>query len=169
MGDYATTSSLSLLMPGYLLQDTTTTDAAATARFSKHVTRAESVVNSAIGRRYSLPFIVGTTTTNVPPILRTLTEDIACYYAMRNSFSQDGKTKNPYLEEYKSAIDILDSIAKGITALTYTDGSEVPAQSTNLFKSTSRNYTPIFALDEPSEWRRDPDEVVDTDSLRQEQ
>jgi len=162
MGTYATTTSLSLLMPGYCLGDTTSSDPVATARFSNSITRSESIVDSAVGRRYSLPFSA------VPPVIRTLTEEIACYYSMRNSFSQDGKVKNPYLDEYKSALKTLEEIGAGRIPLTYTDGSEVPAQSTNLFKSTSRNYTPIFGLDDPTEWRRDPDEEEETAALRDE-
>src|SRR4051812_26528501 len=112
MGRYATTTSLALLLPGYAEGDTTTVDEVAKNRFSKHIDRAESIVDAAIGRRYSLPFVSegDTTTTNVPPVIRTITEDIATYYAMRGSFSQDGKIKNPYLDDYKSAMDMLEQI-----------------------------------------------------------
>lgn len=168
MGDYATTTSISLILPGFLKGDTTTVDLEGTSRFSKSVTRAESVINGLISRRYALPFIVGTTTTNVPPILRTIAEDIACYYSMRKTFNQDGKIVNPYLAEYKSAMKLLESIAAGTAALSYTDGSEVPAQSSNLMKSTTRNFRPVFGLDDPPNWRRDPDEVRQTEAERNE-
>lgn len=168
MGDYATTTSIANLAPGYLEADTTSVDDVASARFSAHITRAESIVNASIGRRYALPFIVGTSTTNVPPIIRTITEDIATYYALRGSFSQDGKVRNPYLDDYKAAMTMLKEIADGTMPLTYTNGSEVPADSSNLFVSTTRNFRPIFGLDDATEWRRDPDEERQTEDEREE-
>jgi phage gp36-like protein len=168
MGGYATTTSISDLAPGYLQDDTTSVDQVGAARFSRHIDRAESMVNAAVGRRYALPFIVATTTTNVPPLLRTLTEDIATYYALRGSFSQDGKVKNPYLVEYESAIKLLKEIAAGTMPLTYTDGSEVPANSSNLFLSSTKDYVPVFGLDDAPDWRRDPDEERAKEAERQE-
>ena len=168
MGSYATTSSLSNLLPNYLKGDTTSVDEAGKNRFSKHITRAESLVDSYIGPRYELPFIVDTATTNVPPILRTLTEDMACYYAMRGDFNQDGKVKNAYLDDFKMAMKTLEAIGKGDQALLYTDGSQVPAIAASRFASSTKNYTPIFGLDKATDWRRDPDEVADTEDLRSE-
>lgn len=169
MGEYATTTSISQIVPGYLQAETSAVDDVGAARFSKHIDRAESIVNAAIGRRFSLPFITGTTTTNVPPILRTITEDIATYYAMRGSFSQDGKVRNPYLDDYKAAISMLEQIAVGTMPLVYTGGSEVPADSSNLFLSTTKNFRPIFGLDDAPDWHRDPDEVRQTEAERDEQ
>lgn len=168
MGRYATTTSLSLLLPGYADGETTTVDEVAKNRFSKHIDRAESIVDAAIGRRYSLPFVSegATTTTNVPPVLRTITEDIASYYAMRASFSQDGKVKNPYLADYESAVEMLNAIMGGTMPMVYTNGSEVPANSVNRFLSTTKDFRPVFGLDEATEWRRDPDEVRQTEAER---
>lgn len=168
MGDYATTTSIPALLPNYLRGNSTAVDPAGTAVFSGHITRAESVVNAYIGRRYSLPFIVGTTTTNVPPILRTISEDLACFYAMRSSFNEDGKIKNPYLDSYQGAMSILEGIGLGTIPLTYTDGSEVPSAAASLAKATTRQYTPVFGLDNATSWRRDPDEVRDTRANRSE-
>ena len=166
MGFYATTTSLSELIPNFLKQNTTTSDTAGTAMFSRHIDRAESVINSAISRLYILPFIVGTTTTNVPPILRTLTEDIACYYALRSSYTQDGASKNPYLDAYKSAMDMLADLAKGEIKLADTSGSLVAVRSSR-YLSDKEGYTPIFGLDDENEWKRDPDEVSDQEAARQ--
>lgn len=152
MGDYATTTSISNLLPNYLKGNTTSSDTAGVAVFDAHVTRAEALVNSQLGTRYSLPF------TTVPPICRTLTEDIACYYAMRGAFNQDGRTKNPYLDEYKTAMDMLAALGKGEAALVLTDGSQVPAMSADRFKSSTKDFVPVFGLDSASSWRRDPDE-----------
>ncbi len=168
MGVYATTTSISNILPGYLIGETTTSDAAGTTKFSAHIDRAETLINAWVGRRYSLPFITGTTTTNVPPVIRTIAEDIATYNAFRATFAQDGKIKNPYLDEYKMAIEMLKEIGAGTMPLTFTDGSEVPADSSNLFLSTTKDFRPVFGLDDATDWRRDPDEVRQTESERQE-
>lgn len=167
-GDYATVTSVSILLPKFLKADTTTMDDKGTAIFGKHIQRAEGVVNSFVGQRYALPFIVGTTTTNVPPILRSLTEDLACYYAMRGTLNQDGKNMNPYLGEFKSAMDILKDISTGDLLLTDTTGAQVTPLSTSRFLSTTKTYTPVFALDSATAWRRDPEEVTDTQTKREE-
>jgi phage gp36-like protein len=170
MGRYATVTSLALLLPGFAEGDTITVDEVAKNRFSKHIDRAESLVDAAIGRKYALPFISegDTTTTNVPPAIRTLSEDIACYFAMRGSFSQDGKTKNPYLDDYERALETLEKIALGTMPLVYTGGSEVPANSSSLIMSSTKTFRPVFGLDDAVDWRRDPDEVRQTEAERQE-
>jgi len=166
MGLYATTTSLSELVPNFLRQNTTTSDTAGTSMFSRHIDRAESVVNSAVSRLYSLPFITGTTTTNVPPILRTLSEDIACYYALRSAYTQDGASKNPYVDAYKVAMDTLNDIADGKIKLADTLGSLVAVRPTR-YLSDKEGYTPIFGLDDPNEWKRDEDEITDQEAARE--
>ena len=166
MGSYATTTSLSELIPNFLKQNTTTSDAAGTAMFSRHIDRAESVINSAISRLYSLPFITGTTTTNVPPILRTLAEDIACYYALRSAYTQDGASKNPYLDAYKTALDQLEDLAEGEIKLADTSGSLVAVRSSR-YLSDKEGYTPVFGLDDQDQWKRDGDEITGQEAARQ--
>lgn len=167
-GDYATTTSIADLLPNFLKGNTSSSDSAGVAIFGKHIQRAEALVNSVVGQRYALPFIVGTMTTNVPPILRSLTEDIACYYVMRGTLNQDGKNMNPYLSEFKFAIETLNKIGAGDIVLVDTTGSQVTPLSSSRFLSSSKTYTPVFGLDSSTAWRRDPDEVVDTGTLRQE-
>lgn len=166
MGDYATTTSISNLLPNWLKGNTTTSDAPGTSVFSTHITRAESLVNAAVSVRYSLPFIVGTTTTNVPPLLRTLSEDIACGYALRGSFAQDGASRNEYPESYFAALDMLKMIQSGQIVLTDTGGSVISTRANARIISSSENYTPVFGLDEPTDWQRDSDEIADQESAR---
>lgn len=118
-------------------------------------------MNSYVGSRYSLPF----TSTAVPPVLRSLSEDIACYFAIRGSFTQDGASRNDYADSYREAIEVLERIADGTIPLTYTNGSIVSAISARI-DSSSEGYTPIFGKDEPEDWDRDSDEVSDQDTAR---
>lgn len=160
MGSYATTTSISTLIPGFLRGNTTTSDTAGVAIFSAHVDRAEGLVNSYVAARYALPL------SPVPPLLRTLTEDIACYYAFRGALSQDGQRKNTYIEEYKQALSVLDDLKKGDVRLAYTDGSLVPVASSSRFLSSSEGYTPVFGKDDPEQWGVDSDESDDLEDAR---
>lgn len=163
MGEYATTTSISLLLPGYLAgagAGTTSSDAAGTAIFSKHIDRAESAVNACVTKLYSIPF------TTVPPIIRTLTEDIASFFAIRGTASRGGQM-NQYMPSYERAIETLDDIKEGKTSLALTDGSLLPRKSAKRILSNTDTYTPIFGLDDPQAWKRDKDEVDDTASGRE--
>ena len=155
MGIYATTSSLSELLPGSLVGETTTSDARGVSMFSRHIDRAESMVNAYVSSRYNLPF------SEIPPAIRTVTEDIACYYFMRNSLTFDPKEKNPYLEEYKTAVEFLESVRDGETNLVATNGSLLATNIDDTLKSSTENYTPVFGLDSAQEWQRDSDEITD--------
>lgn len=160
MGRYATTTSISDLIPNFLIGNTTTSDTAGTAMFSKHIDRAEGIVNTYVSARYSLPF------TTVPPVLITLSEDLACYFAVRSAYTQDGQNKNQYYPEYKWAMEQLDSIRKGEIKLTLTDGSEVTGDTSNRYISSTENYTPVFGIDNPENWKVDPDLIDDQRDAR---
>lgn len=160
MGLYATTTSISELIPNFLSGNTTTSDPAGSSMFSRHIDRAESVVNSYLTSLYSLPI------SPVPPILRTIAEDIACYFAVRSAYTQDGQNVNQYYPEYKKAMETLELLKDGEIKLSYTDGSTVAVSSTNRFLSSSENYTPIFNVDDPENWKVDPDQTDDIANAR---
>lgn len=162
MGTYATTTSISELMPGYLIGNTTTSDTPGVNLFSRHIDRAEGIVNAYIGTRYN---IVAMTTTNYPPIMRTLSEDIACWYAARAAYVQDGGKKQEYLDKFEMAMDTLKDIRDGETGLTYTNGAEVPPKSSSRFL-TDTDYTPVFGLDDPESWKVDEDQIDDLENAR---
>lgn len=160
MGSYATTTSISDLIPNYLNGNTTSSDSAGTEQFSKHIDRAEATVNAYVSRLYPLPFV------KVPPILITLTEDISCFYALRSAYTQDGMSKNPFYLDYKTSMDTLDKIAKGEIKLVDTSGSLIATQATNRYLSNTEGQTPIFGKDDPQEWKRSQAEIDQTDAAR---
>lgn len=160
MGSYATTTSISEILPGFLASNTTTSDAFGTSFFSRKITDAEAKINSALANRYSLPF------STVPPLCRSLAGDIAAYYAIRSGFTSDGLQRNAYLDDYKEAMETLKAIGEGKMALTYTDGSIVPVNASGRILSSTEGYSPIFALDDPDEWKRDQDEIDDQEDAR---
>jgi len=155
MGTYATTTSISILLPYVLKGNTTTTDTIGAANFSHHIDRAEGLVNGYITARYSLPFSV------VPPIIRTISEDIACYYFIRSTYPQDGERKNEYADSFKLAIGQLEAIRDGKTPLSATNGSLIPQITSGKFISSTQNYAPTFNEDSPDDWDIDPDKDSD--------
>jgi len=162
MGKYATTTSISQLLPGFLKGNTTTSDTEGTNIFSKHIERAEAKIDSVIASKYD---ITGFTSGSIPPLLTKLTEDIAVYNVIRaTSYRVDDK--NEYLDDYAKANESLEKIIKGEINLTYTDGSVVTPISSNRFLSDKSNYTPIFGLDDPQDWKRDDDEIDDQEDAR---
>jgi phage gp36-like protein len=102
----------------------------------------------------------------VPPLLRSLAGNIAAGYAIRNGFSVDSIRRNQYLDDYKHSFELLAKLGSGELKLTLTDGSLAPVNSTGRFLSNTENYTPIFGLDDPSQWDRDEDEIDDQEDAR---
>lgn len=162
MGLYATTTSISLILPGFLKSNTTTSDSEGVNIFNKHITRAEAKVNSAISSRYS---VEGFTSGSIPPLLTKLTEDIATYFVIRST-GYRANDRNEYLDDYKDAMETLEGLMKGNVKLTYTDGSAVAVNTTARFKSSTEDYTPIFGLDTQTSWKRDSDEIEDQADAR---
>lgn len=166
MGVYATTTAISELLPNYLVGNTTTSDTAGTNIFSRHIDRAEGVVMAFSGARYDVAGLrVATTTTNVPVLLRTLSEDIATWFAARGSYVQDGGQKQQYLDAYDKALTMLMDIRDGKTKLVDTTGAEIAPRSAARYL-TSTDYTHIINLDDPNSWKVDVDQVNSISSGR---
>lgn len=162
MGRYATTTSISELAPMFLRGNTTTSDTAGTALFSRHIDRAEDAINAHLASRYATPFSVG----SVPPLVKTWAEDIATYYALRATYTQDGHITQGYTDAFKRAEDQLVSASKGDITLILSDGSAVPTRSSSKILSSTEGYTPIFGRDDEADWKRDSDEVTQTETDR---
>lgn len=164
MGVYMTSTAIKVILPGFLKAgaDTATSDTTGLAIFARQVDNAESKVNSVIASRYDITTF---SSTAIPPLLRKLTEDIAVFLTIRNTGYRADK-RNEYLDDYKTAIDTLERFIKGEVNLTYTDGSSVAVLSSSRFLSSSKDYTPIFGMDDPRLWKRDEDEKDDQSNAR---
>lgn len=158
MGVYASTTAMSLLLPGWFTGNTSSSDAEGLKIIEHHINRAESHVHSALGNRYSLPF------SPVPPAIRTMVEDISVYYALRAGGSRQGQL-NEYVEEYKRAFENLNKIAEGDMVLVNTDGSIVSVLASNRMLSNTVGHELILNIDDPKKWRptkAEDDDVADT-------
>lgn len=160
MGNYATKTSIYLMLPGFLKDNTSaSTDSFGTLMFDRQILNAESLVNAAVAPNYSISDF-----TAIPPLLRKLTEDIAIYNVIKAT-GYRADDRNEYLDDFERAMDMLDSIRKGETKLTYTNGSDIPVLSNKILCDKS-DYTPIFNLDDPTSWEVDPDQLDDIESER---
>ena len=131
---------------------------------SLHIRRADGLINGKCARRYSVPF------SPVPPYIRTIAEDIVCYYVMRSFYSQDAQNRSEYLEEFKDkALEDLDAIMNGDIDLVDTSGSAVPVQEDEVVDRVSSNtqdYQPFFDIDDPLDWAFDEDREDAVDDKR---
>lgn len=159
MGAYFSTTSISIVLPGFLKSNTTTSDAEGTSIFSRQIENAEGKVNSAIANRYDISAF-----TAIPPLLRKLTEDIAIYSVVMKT-GYRANNRNQYMDDFKMANETLKSLMSGEMNLCYTDGSAVPTKSSSRILSNTKNYPHIFNLDEPEDWAPGSDrdnDIADT-------
>lgn len=161
MGMYATETSISLLLPGFLKGNTTTSDVEGTALFNKHIDRAESKINAYISFRYDISGF-----SSIPPLLTKLSEDVAVYSVIRATGFRSND-RNEYMDDFERAETTLNKLKKAEINLTFTDGSLVSVLSTKRFLSSTKDYTPIFGLDDETEWQRDEDEIDAQEDARE--
>jgi phage gp36-like protein len=125
------------------------------ATIDTHIRRTDGLINGKCARRYSVPF------DPVPPFIRTIAEDITCYYTMRSFYSQDAQNRNEWATEHKdNALEFLDEIMSGDIDLVDTSGSAVPVQEDEIIDQVSSNtqdYQPYFDIDSDMEWKFDED------------
>ncbi len=81
----------------------------ADTRVEARINKAEDVINSKIGGRYTVPFASG----SVPGVITAFAEDIACYFVMRTLFTNDSQNKNEWIEDFRSALSSLNAIRDG--------------------------------------------------------
>ena len=143
---YATNTTIVTNYPGF---PQTTLRAGYTATFALiglNITRADNLINSKIASRYD----VSAYTTTVPPMLKSLSEDIATYYTIRASFSGDNNQVNEWAEKYKEAIAMLDQIRDGGMDLVDSSGNledERDEADPGLVSSNTMDYSPTFGED----------------------
>lgn len=167
MGRYVTTTSLPVLMPQFLLGNTSTSDTAGVDVFSTAIDYAEGEINSILVNKYDPSSWTTTGSPGIPPMVRAMAADLACYRAARSISVQDAQIRNLNLENYKPVLELLANLRDGKVKLAYTDGSLVPSRTTNRFLSSTENYAQVFGLDSETAWARDPDEVSDQSSARE--
>lgn len=112
---YATYSDLTQVIPEETiiqLTDDELTDAARTDRVIRAIERACALIDSYIGRRYTIPLVT------VPPLVRDIAVDLAIYYIYQRSL--DDQVAESIRNRYTDSVAQLDRIASGKTLLDVT-------------------------------------------------
>jgi phage gp36-like protein len=129
-------------------------------RLDSHVGRADTLINSKIARRYD---ITGYDTTGaVPPLLRTLSEDIASYFSFRAWFGQDNQNVNDWTDKFNDAVNILDEVRDGNIDLVNTAGSMIPeitSSTSEYIDSNTVDYQASFDEDDSLDWKTDSNKL----------
>ena len=167
MGKYATTTSFTNLLP-FFLASNSASDTTGVGIISAHIDRAEAVVNSYLVARYDVRSWTQTSASgaNVPPMVRTVAEDLTSYYSIRGAHVKDGEISNKSLPDYKEIMGTLKMMADGKMALADTNGSLVATRSASMFLSNTKDFAPTFDLDDPEKWKVDQDRLSEIDGDR---
>lgn len=152
MGRYATSASITLLMPNILTGNTTTSDSYGTDIWSNACDSVEGYVNSTITNRYDPSTWTSTGSPPVPPLIRKISEDLTCLYFMRRVMTQDSQIKNPNIAEWEKSEQMLFDIRDGTVKLAYTDGSLVPTRSSSRFLTSTEGFNHLFGIDSEKSW-----------------
>ncbi len=118
------------------------------------ITDADRMINTKLGNKYTVPF----STSSVPPLINTLSKNIAAYFVMRTVFTKDGQNKNEWTDTFKEAIKQLNELAEGKGVVLDSSGNELTRASEPI-ESTTQNYHPVFNMDAPE------DSTIDSDLL----
>ena len=156
---YSTNTTITLILPG-LPQTTSAAGHSTTlALVDQHIARADNVINGKIAIRYN----VANFTSTVPPLVKTISEDITSYFTYRSLFSSDNQNLNEWTDKYKESIQMLDDIRNGDMDLIDENGNIIGEKETSdvdKIESTTQDYQPFFDEDEPIEWAVDGDKLT---------
>jgi len=131
------------------------TDVMGTAAVAAHITRADSIIDTKLGARYNVPF------STTPPVVETISADIAAFYVMRTLYTQESQNESDWtLELYKRANSLLDKIAEGKLPLLDSSGNTLSVRADEV-ESTTAGYTPTFDVGKTINQEVDPDRIDD--------
>ena len=147
-----------LILPD-LANTLTTTDV-----INRHIARADALINSKITSRYETPI------SPTPPLLALLSEDITVFYTYRSFYRQDNSNRTDYLDTAKEAFATLDEIRDGKLDLTDFAGAQLAERTeeatAGILDSTTKDYQPIFDVDDELDWKIDVDLLDDVADKR---
>ena len=142
-------------------------DTVTTALATKMITRAENEINKYLSKRYDIGAFY-TTTASIPPLLTSLTDDLAAGY-MYFYNSRGGKDA---LERGKTLIEMVQANLKLIADykadVIDASGDSISDKANSGYKiqSTTQDYSNTFNEDSQINWEIDSDKLDDIDSER---
>lgn len=155
---YATATTLLILLPGLPQTSSSMGYSNTVSRIEQHITRADNIINGMIAKRY----VISNFISSVPPLLKTLSEDITSYFTYRSFFSMDNQNRNEWTDKFEGAIDILREIRDNKMDLVDSSGNviaELLSATTNYVDSNTKDYASTFAEDTSTSWSVDNDKI----------
>lgn len=158
---YATATTLLIYLPGLPSSSTAEGYTSTLEIMSNTVIRATDITNGYVISRYDVSSF--NTAGSVPPLLKTITEDIAAYYTMRSLYSGDNQNLNEWIEKYQESMELLQKIRESDMDLFDTAGNLIPdretGSNTRLVDSNTRAYNPTFGEDSSTSWNVDENKL----------
>lgn len=157
---YSTSTSILSQLPGLPQTSGASGYTSTLSLIASHITRADNLINGKIASRYDVSSF-NDTTTSIPPLLTSISEDIAAYYTFRSQFSGDNYNINEWVEKYQECIQKLDEIRNGDMDLVDTDHNLIGGSSTTLtIQSNTDTFTPTFDEGPVLDWSVDGDKYA---------
>jgi phage gp36-like protein len=157
-GRYMTSTTLDLVMVGvnFSAADMATLSA-------KAVTQAEAEVDKYLSKRYDLSSSPFDTSTSIPPIVISLSEQIAEAYMWRWMSRGSKESLKRAKDMLEGAQANLESIRDYEMDLIDTAGDVVADKEDTAFRveCNTSTYTPTFAEDKETNWAVDSDKIQD--------
>ena len=166
---YSNPTTTLALMP--VLAQTTTSNGYSTsvAMLERNVTRADAWIDGKLSKRYSIPLNGANTSTGaVPPLVRTLSQELTMAWTYDSFFARDNQNTSEYADEKeKRVFDMLDQLQARKIDLVDTAGSLLAERdSSTKLTSTSAKYTPTFLEDSITSSRVDSSKIEDIQGSR---
>jgi len=162
---YSTATSLLIILPG-LPQTSTSAGYTSTVEIvDKHILRADNTINGKVSIRYD----VSAFSSDVPPLLKTLSEDIASFYSFRSFYGGDNQNINEWIEKYQEALNFLDEIRDAKIDLVDENGNVIPERDTTastVISSNTKDYQSTFDEDDVLNWKTDQDKLTTIEDNR---
>lgn len=120
------------------------------------ISKAEGEINAKLANRYTVPF----SRDAVPGVIKSIAQDLSMYFILRRVYTQNKKDKNPWLDEWKDARDMLDKLAEGTMVLVDNSGTVI-GQSISQMKiwSNVTDFNPAMDHRGAEKQRIDPDRL----------
>jgi len=144
----------------------TTFDSLTTSLATELITDAENEINKYISKRYDVS--VFSTSTAVPPLLKSLCNQLAVGYMYKN-MSRGGSDADERGQKYiDQVIKNLELIRDYKADLINTAGSVIADMSNTAYRvlGGTENYTPTFNEDDELNWVIDADKLDDIETER---
>ena len=151
---YATTDTVLKIGPMFPQTTTARGYTNTVAVISEHLDRADSVINSMLARRYTVPF------SPVPPAIRTAAEDMTIFFSLRSLYGGDNINTQNYEDLYNDHKEFLKELKEGTMDLVDTAGSVLTELGAdNKIASNTEDYTPTFGEDTATAWKVDSEKL----------